>query len=215
MDELAFLAAVIVSVFALVDPIGTLPFFAALTDGMRPADREVVLRRATVVVGAVLGVFALFGRFLFAAFGFTLQAFEIAGGILLFLVAYDMLRGQAGSTRLTPDDEADALARRDEISVVPLGIPLLAGPGAISTVMIYEGYAGNDPLGIASTFIAIGVTTIATYLILHYGHGIFQYLGRVGVMALTRVMGLLLAAIAVQFVLNGALSVLSHAPTIG
>jgi multiple antibiotic resistance protein len=211
LNDLAFLAAVIVSVFALVDPIGTLPFFVALTDGMSPEDRAVVLRRSTLVVGGILAIFALFGRFLFAAFGFTLDAFEIAGGILLFLVAYDMLRGQTTSTRLTSSDREEALARRDEISVVPLGIPLLAGPGAISTVMIYEGYAGSDPIDIASTFIAIAITTAATFVILRYGHGILQYMGRVGVMALTRVMGLLLAAIAVQFVLNGALSFLAHA----
>ncbi|MCI4358208.1 MAG: MarC family protein [Thermoplasmata archaeon] len=211
MNDLAFLAAVVVSVFALVDPIGTLPFFVALTDGMDAGDRMVVLTRATIVVGTILAIFALFGRFLFAAFGFTLQAFEIAGGILLFLVAYDMLRGEVATTRLTASDREEALARRDEISVVPLGIPLLAGPGAISTVMIYEGYAGSDPIDIAATFIAIAATTAATYLVLRYGPNILRYLGRVGVMALTRVMGLLLAAIAVQFILNGILAFLGHA----
>ena len=128
MNDLAFLAAVMVSVFALVDPLGTLPFFVALTDGMNPADRKVVLERATIVVGVILSVFALFGRFLFAAFDFTLEAFEIAGGIILFLVAYDMLRGQVANTRLNAMDREEAIAHRDEISVVPLGIPLLAGP---------------------------------------------------------------------------------------
>ncbi|HEV2519203.1 MAG TPA: MarC family protein [Thermoplasmata archaeon] len=211
MNDLAFLAAVVVSVFALVDPIGTLPFFVALTEGMDAADRLVVLKRSTVVVGAILAIFAVFGRFLFAAFGFTLEAFEIAGGILLFLVAYDMLRGQVANTRLTALDREEALSRRDEISIVPLGIPLLAGPGAISTVMIYEGYAGNDPIDIAATFIAIGVTTVATYIVLRYGHRILRSLGRVGVMALTRVMGLLLAAISVQFILDGVLAFLHHA----
>jgi multiple antibiotic resistance protein len=211
MNDLAFLAAVVVSVFALVDPIGTLPFFVALTDGMDAEDRMVVLRRTTIVVGTVLGVFAVFGRFIFAAFGFTLAAFEIAGGILLFLVAFDMLKGEVANARLTAADRAEALARRDEISVVPLGIPLLAGPGAISTVMIYEGYAGSDPIDIAATFIAIGATTVATYFVLRYGQNILRYMGRVGVMALTRVLGLLLAAIAVQFVLNGVLAVLGQA----
>jgi multiple antibiotic resistance protein len=210
MNDLAFLAAVVVSVFALVDPIGTLPFFVALTDGMTPADRMVVLERATIVVGVILTLFAVFGRFLFSAFGFTLEAFEIAGGILLFLVAYDMLRGQVANTRLTDMDREEALARRDEISIVPLGIPLLAGPGAISTVMIYEGYAGSDPIDIAATFIAIGVTTVATYIVLRYGQNILRYMGRVGVMAVTRVMGLLLAAIAVQFILNGILAFFGH-----
>jgi multiple antibiotic resistance protein len=201
--ELGFLVAVVVSVFAIVDPIGTLPFFVALTEGFSEADREVVLRRAVMVLGAVLTIFALAGRFVFAAFGFTLAAFEIAGGILLFWVAFEMLNGEVTRTRLGEADRADALARRDEISVVPLGVPLLAGPGAISTVMIYEGSAGSDPFSILATFVAIAVTTAATFLTLRFGPAILRSLGRVGVMALTRVLGLLLAAVGVQFVLDG------------
>ncbi|HYK93045.1 MAG TPA: MarC family protein [Thermoplasmata archaeon] len=203
MSDLAFFLAVMASVFAIVDPIGALPFFVALTGGYSEADREVILRRAAAVVGILLGLFALFGRFLFAAFGFTLAAFEIAGGVLLFIVAYEMLSGETGRTRLTSADREEALARRDELSIVPLGIPLLAGPGAISTVMIYEGRAGDDPLAILSTFIAIAITAVATLVTLRYGQRLVRLLGRVGIMALTRVMGLLLAAVAVQFILYG------------
>ena len=210
MADIAVYAAVIVSVFAIVDPIGTLPFFVALTDGFDPKDRDVVLRRAVMVLGAILTLFALVGRFVFAAFGFTLAAFEIAGGILLFVVAYDMLSGEIGRTKLSSQDRDEAIAHRDEISVVPLGIPLLAGPGAISTVMIYEGSAGNDPFVIVATFVAIGITTGATYVILLYGQRILRALGRVGVMAMTRVLGLLLAAVGVQFVVNGIAGVLPH-----
>ena len=208
--DVAIYAAVFVSVFAIVDPVGTLPFFVTLTDGFTPEDRAVVLRRAVFVLGGILGLFALVGRFLFAAFGFTLASFEIAGGILLFIVAYDMLSGEIGRTKLSSEDREEAIARRDEISVVPLGIPLLAGPGAISTVMIYEGNAGNDPFMILATFLAIGVTTAATFLILHYGQRILRSLGRVGVMAMTRVLGLLLAAVGVQFVVLGIEGVLAH-----
>ncbi|HZY91485.1 MAG TPA: MarC family protein [Thermoplasmata archaeon] len=207
MTDLGFFLAVMASVFAIVDPLGALPFFVALTHDYSDADREVVLRRAAAVVGILLGVFALFGRFLFAAFGFTLAAFEIAGGVLLFVVAYEMLSGETGRTRLTSADRDEALARRDELSVVPLGIPLLAGPGAISTVMIYEGRAGDDPFAILATFVAIAVTAGATLVILRYGHRLVLRLGRVGIMALTRVMGLLLAAVAVQFIIYGVLAV--------
>jgi multiple antibiotic resistance protein len=157
------------------------------------------------VLGGVLALFALVGRFLFQAFGFTLAAFEIAGGILLFMVAYDMLRGEITRVKMTPEDRDDAIARRDELSVVPLGIPLLAGPGAISTVMIYEGSASNTPLAVLATFVAIAVTTAATFLILRWGQPILRAFGRVGVMAMTRVLGLLLAAVGVQFVITGIL----------
>ncbi len=212
MSDLGFFLAVFASIFAIVEPIGTLPFFVGLTHGFDAVDRAVILRRAVIVLAAVLSLFALFGRFLFTAFGFTLQAFEIAGGILLFVVAFDMLRGELTATRLSPADRDEAIARRDELSVVPLGIPLLAGPGAISTVMIYEGTAGGDPFELLATFIAIGLVTTATFIILRYGHGLFTYLGRVGVMAVTRVMGLILAAVGVQFVLNGIVGFLAHLP---
>jgi multiple antibiotic resistance protein len=194
-----------------VDPIGTLPFFVSLTEDFSEADRRVVLSRAVIVLGTVLSLFALVGRFLFAGFGFTLAAFEVAGGILLFFVAYDMLmHGDISSARLSPTDREEALKRRDEIAIVPLGIPLLAGPGAISTVMIYEGNAGSDPILILGTFVAIAITTVATFFILRYGQRILAKIGRVGIMAMTRVLGLLLAAVAVQFVLNGLLAEFVH-----
>jgi len=210
MSDLALFVAVTVSIFAIVDPIGTLPFFVGLTEGFSETDRRIILTRSVIVLAAVLGGMALFGRFLFLAFGFTLGAFEIAGGILLFYVAFDMLQGEITRTRLTTEDREDAIARRDELSVVPLGIPLLAGPGAISTVMIYEGNAGNDPVIIGAVFIAVGITTALAYVILRFGQKIFRALGRVGVMAMTRVLGLLLAAVGVQFVLNGVAAVLPH-----
>jgi multiple antibiotic resistance protein len=211
VNVLAFYVAVSGSIFAIVDPIGTLPFFVTLTEDFSEADRRVILRRAVIVLGSILTVFALVGRFLFAGFGFTLAAFEIAGGILLFFVAYDMLmRGDISSARLSATDREEALARRDEISIVPLGIPLLAGPGAISTVMIYVGNAGSDPLLILGTFVAIAITTVATFFILRYGQRILAKIGRVGIMAMTRVLGLLLAAVAVQFVLNGLLAEFIH-----
>jgi multiple antibiotic resistance protein len=206
LNEIGFFLAVTVSIFAIVDPFGTLPFFVGLTDGFSDVDRAVVLRRAVIVLGATLGLFAIAGRLLFAAFGFTLAAFEIAGGIILFLVAYEMLQGQLARSKLTPRDQDEAIARRDEISVVPLGIPLLAGPGAISTTMIYAATAGSDPIALSSTLIAIAITTGATFVVLTFGQRIFRAMGRLGVTALTRVMGLVLAAVGVQFVINGTVA---------
>ena len=210
MTDFLVYVAIFVTVFALVDPVGALPFFVALTEGFDEADRGIVIRRAVTVLGTVLMVFALVGRFLFSAFGLTLAAFEIAGGILLFIVAFDMLHGEVTRTKLTSEDREEAIARRDEISVVPLGIPLLAGPGAISPVMIYEGSDANDPFAVLTVFVAIAITTAATYFILRYGQRIFRYLGKTGIMAMTRVLGLLLAAVGVQFVINGILGAFGH-----
>jgi multiple antibiotic resistance protein len=205
VSDLYFYLAIVATLFAIVDPIGTLPFYVSLTQGFSTADRDVILHRSCIVLGSVLAVFALVGRFLFQLFGFTLYAFEIAGGVLLFFVAFDMLRGEIAKVRLSAEDREEAIARRDELSVVPLGIPLLAGPGAISTVMIFEGSAPDTLLAVIATFVAIGVTTVATYFILRYGPRILGSMGRVGIMAMTRVLGLILAAVGVQFVVNGIL----------
>ncbi len=207
MNDLIAFVVTIVTIFAVVDPIGTLPFFAAFTQGFSESDRRAVLIRTVVVATLILIIFALAGRYLFAAFGFTLPAFEIAGGILLFIVAYDMLRGEIGPTRLTAADRDEAIQHRDEVAVFPLAIPLLAGPGAISTVMIYAGGANAGPFDTLAAFVAVLVTGAATYVIFRYGQRILHSLGRVGIMAMTRVLGLLLAAVAVQFVITGILAV--------
>ncbi len=207
MSDFTYFLIAAVTIFAVVDPIGTLPFFAAFTIGYAPADRRVVLHRTVLFFTSILVAFALVGKFLFAAFGFTLSAFEIAGGILLFIVAYDMLRGEIGPTKLTATDRDEAIQRRDEISVFPLAIPLLAGPGAISTVMIYAGSPSAGPLGVLAAVTGAVFTGAATFIIFRFGQRILDVLGRVGVMALTRVLGLLLAAVAVQFVITGILGV--------
>ena len=185
-----------------------MPFL--ISDGWTEDDRRVVMRRSVIVLASVLSLFALLGRILFAVFGFTLGAFEIAGGILLFMVAWDMLQGEVTRTKINPQDREEAVARRDEIAVVPLGIPLLAGPGAISTVMIYEGSASGDPWTVVATFVAILVTAVTTFVVLRLGQPILRSMGRTGVMAMTRVLGLILAALGVQFVLNGVAAVAPH-----
>lgn len=206
--DVALFAEIVLSIFAIVDPLGTLPFYVSLTEGFDAADRAVIVRRAVLVMGGVLALFAILGRFVFSIFGLSLGAFEIAGGALLFIVAFDMLHGEVTRVRLTVQDREEAIARRDELSVVPLAIPLLAGPGAISVVMIYEGNAGSDPLIILATFVAIVITTALTFVVLRFGDGILRSMGRVGVMAMTRVLGLILAAVGVQFVIDGIARVL-------
>ncbi|MGP8077265.1 MAG: MarC family protein [Thermoplasmata archaeon] len=208
--NVALFADIVISIFAIVDPLGTLPFYVSLTEGFDAADRAVIVRRAVLVLGGVLALFAVLGRFLFAVFSLSLGAFEIAGGALLFMVAFDMLHGEVTRVRLTSQDREEAIEKRDELSVVPLGIPLLAGPGAISVVMIYEGNAGNDPFTVLATFVAILITAGLTFVVLRYGAGILRSLGRVGVMAMTRVLGLILAAIGVQFVIDGIWSAFAH-----
>ena len=195
------------ALFAIVDPIGMLPFFVTLTDGFSATDRAYVVRRSTIFATILLLAFALLGRYIFLLLNITIYAFEIAGGLLLFVIAFDMLFGESGRAKLTPLDRDALLSRREEVGIVPLGMPLLAGPGAISTVMIYaESVEGSIP-GSVALYVAILLVMVATFIVLRLGIKIFDRVGRVGLIAISRVIGLILAAIAVQFVINGVVGV--------
>ena len=202
MVDVAFGATAMASIFAIVDPLGVIPFFSVLTEDMSPAQKRDVISKSCLVATTTLGVFAVFGQWIFEAFGFTIPAFEIAGGILLFGVAFEMMNGERPRTKMTESERTETLERED-VGVIPLGIPLLAGPGAITTVMIYM----THPVGSAADkmfiFAGILVAILTTFFLMHYADRIFRRIGRTGTKAIGRIMGLLLAAIAVQFVING------------
>src|SRR5512136_1433806 len=145
MVDVAFAATAMASIFAIVDPVGVIPFFSVLTEDMTFAEKREVISRSCIVATATLGVFAVFGQWIFNAFGFSIPAFEIAGGVLLFGVAFEMMQGERPRTKMTESERTETLERED-VGVIPLGIPLLAGPGAITTVMIYMTTPVADPL---------------------------------------------------------------------
>lgn len=192
----------ILSIFAIVDPIAVVPFFASFTEGYTPEQKRRVIQRSTLVALLTLLVFALIGQYIFLAFGFTIPAFQIAGGIVLFAVGFEMLHGRRSRMKLTEAERLDAF-ERDIVGVVPLGIPLLAGPGAITTVMIYMSADTGNPFDKTFVFLGIAIAIAASYLTLHAADPIFRRVGRTGVHAVSRVIGLLLAAIGIQFVING------------
>src|SRR5436189_1615482 len=202
MADLAFGATAMASIFAIVDPLGVVPFFSVLTEDLRAVRKQDIVSKACLTATITLGVFAVFGQWIFAGFGFTIPAFKIAGGALLFGVALEMLNGERSRSRLTPQEREETL-QREEVSVVPLGIPLLAGPGAITTVMIYMTAPVSDPTDKLFVFAGILVAVLSAFMLLHNAERIFPKLGRTGTRALGRVMGLLLAAIAVQFLIDG------------
>jgi multiple antibiotic resistance protein len=202
MVDLAFGATAMASIFAIVDPLGVVPFFSALTEDMSPSQKQEIVSKACLTATITLGVFAVFGQWIFAGFGFTIPAFKIAGGILLFGVAFEMLHGERSRSRLTPQEREETLDR-DEVAIVPLGIPLLAGPGAITTVMIYMTASVADPADKLFIFAGILVSVLSAFALLHNADRIFRKFGRTGTRAIGRIMGLLLAAIAVQFLIDG------------
>jgi multiple antibiotic resistance protein len=198
----AFFLASLATIVSVVDPVGIAPLFLALTPGILPGERTRVIRRAIVVATIVLLAFAAGGRTLLSSLGITVPAFSIAGGILLLLIAIDMLFARKSRTRETPEESAEAL-RSSDVSVFPLAIPILSGPGAIATVVLYMSQAGTDVWKIVAVLAAILVSLVASYLSMRLSTLLLRVLGETGVHVIGRVMGILLAALAVQFVLNG------------
>lgn len=199
---MAFFLASLATIVSVVDPVGIAPLFLALTPGILPGERTRVIRRAIIVATIVLLAFAAGGRGLLNSLGITVPAFSIAGGILLLLIAVDMLFARRSRTRETPEEEAEALKSAD-VSVFPLAIPILSGPGAIATVVLYMSQAGTDAGKIAAVVAAILLSLIASYFSMRLSALLLRVLGETGVHVIGRVMGILLAALAVQFVLNG------------
>ena len=191
------------AVFFIVDPIGVVPMFLAMTAGdAKDKVRRTALRACTVAC-ALMVFFALFGGVIFKVFGVSLGAFRVAGGILLLITALDMLRARPSETRTTPGELREGETKED-VALVPLAMPLLAGPGAIATVMVLMAQGGDDWVSGALVLAAIVLTFLSAYLLLR-GAGLVQrVLRESGVAILERVMGLILAAIAVQFVADGA-----------
>jgi multiple antibiotic resistance protein len=198
---LQFSLVALTSIFFIVDPIATVPAFLAMTANDSIAKRRRMARQAAWTLFGVLTTFALAGSLIFKVFGITLPALKIAGGLLLFLVAIEMLEARRSGTQEVEEERREG-AEKDEIGIAPLGVPMLAGPGAISTAMVLMGQSRNWWQAIP-VFIAIAVTALASYYTLAAAERVRVRLGETGIRVLMRLMGLVLASIAVQFVING------------
>lgn len=197
-----FFIKALVALVTVIDPVGLVPVVLALTSGLKPEERSHVVTRAIIIAAGVVAVFAVLGQKIFASLGVTPAAFSIAGGVLLFLVAIDMLFGRQSGTRETPREARDARTRED-ISVFPLAIPMIAGPGTITTVILLIDSAHSDPLQWLAIAIAAALTLTAAWLAMSISMQIQKRIGTTGILVLSRVLGMLLAAVAVQFILNG------------
>jgi multiple antibiotic resistance protein len=203
--ESAFFVTAFVTLFVVIDPVGTVPIFVALTHGMEERRRRAIALRACVIAAILLALFGLAGQDFLRAVGISMPAFQIAGGLLLFLTALDMLFDRRAQRRADHADEKGAPA--DDPSVFPLAMPLIAGPGAMATMVLLISEAGRTPQGIALvTAVMLAVVGVAFILFLSAGL-LERLLRRTGTMVVTRLFGLLLAALSVQFVLNGATAI--------
>jgi multiple antibiotic resistance protein len=197
--EFALLA--VTSVFFLVDPFAVIPLFLAVTANAPASERKAVARRSAFTCAIVLCSFALAGSLIFKMFGITLPAFKIAGGIILMGIGLDMLQARQSGTKATAEEQQEG-AEKQDASIIPLGMPMLAGPGAISTVMVLVGES-HSLWQHAVIYATILLTSFLSFMILSGADGVRKYLGETGIRILMRLMGLLLVALAVQFVVNG------------
>lgn len=198
MWEFAVLA--VTSILFVVDPIGVIPAWLAMTQENSTTERRSMARRAAIAASITLSSFALGGRHILAAFGVSLPAFQIAGGIVLFLVALDMMRALR-PTQEGPGEIAEGTAK-DDVAITPMAIPMLAGPASLTTVTLLMNQA--DSLGRQIIVLAvILITGLVIWSTLIFSEGLYRVLGRTGIQVLTRLLGLVLLAIAVQFSLDG------------
>jgi len=204
MNSLDFAILSFTSLFVIVDPVGLIPAFLAMTQKNTSQERVRMARLASFITFGILILSFFFGQWLLKAFGITLPAFEIAGGIVLLLVALDMLQARRTALKETQEEKAEGVTK-DDVAVTPMAIPMLAGPGAITAVILLANkaetttqhviLAGNIFLVSALTLLILGIVAIRS-----------KILSVIALKIMGRLMGLILAAIAVQFILNGILA---------
>ena len=193
--------AAFVTLLVVVDPPGVVPIFVALTKDESPTRRRSILTRAVLIAFGVAIFFLLAGRSVLSYLGVTVHAFAISGGILLFATAMPMLFGQRGGLQAPEEEERGSVGQ--DISVFPLAIPMLSGPGVIATTLLLTSQAAGDPHRLAAVAIALALVFFVAFVSLYLGARLIARLGEGGVHIATRVMGIVLAALAVQYVLNG------------
>lgn len=192
---------VAVTIFAIMDPFGLIPLFLAFTGSQSDEQRTKIIRRSVIATAIILVIAALAGKHVLSFFGIDIYSFQIAGGILLLIIALNMLQAKGSMLKSTPKEQDEAIEKED-ISVVPLAMPLLAGPGTISMVIVFS--SSMETAGAKLTLIGIIIAvSLTVWPILLLSKWIGQKLGSTGINITVRIMGLILASIAVKFIVEG------------
>ncbi len=198
--ETGFLIKSFLTLFTIIDPIGGVPFFLSITEGYTEYERRKIALRASFTAFITLLLFLWMGNYLLSFFQISISSFKIAGGILLFLIAIEMLFGKTTQVKTT-EKETVKIKEREDVSIVPLGIPYLAGPGAITTTIILSNTSGiYIKLWLS---IVIFLVLLITFLIFSQSFRISKLLGELGTKAVVRILGLILASIAVEYITTG------------
>jgi multiple antibiotic resistance protein len=200
--DVKFAVVALSAVFFVIDPLANAPVFLTITASNTPGERRAIARRAAFATWIILCFFAVAGGLVFQAFGISLGAFKCAGGIMLLLMSIDMMRAQPSPTRTTHEEQQESRAQ-DDIAIFPLAIPMLAGPGAIATVMVLMSRAAWHPVRTPAVFGAITITCVVAWLLMRSAANAERWIPKTLLRAFERVMGLLLAAVAVEFIASG------------
>jgi multiple antibiotic resistance protein len=200
MPSISEIVTIFIAVFIVVDPLGIVPVYISLTSGFIPARRKSTILTSTIVAFIVLAIFVFTGNLILGVLGIQPGSFFIAGGVLLFIVSIDLLFGKPGRTKTSADG---AEIEREDVSIFPLAIPMLAGPGTITTILLFASQDGAGgaiyPLLLASIAVALACAGVAMYLSSYF----LKVLGKTGVSVIERIMGILLSGLSVQFVYDG------------
>lgn len=205
-QDTAFAVLVFSSLLAIVNPLGAIPFFITATGSYEPRQRASTLRLSIATGIVVLVVFGLLGTAILQFFGITTYAFRITGGILFFKIGSDMIEAKVSRERTSVSERREAV-KQGEIGIVPLGIPILAGPGSISTI-ITLGAQANTKWQMGAVYAAIFAVMLVSWAVLAVAPRVFRRLGQTGINVMTRLMGLLAMVIGVQFVIDGVRTVI-------
>ncbi|HEV8020043.1 MAG TPA: MarC family protein [Candidatus Lustribacter sp.] len=198
----SFVATAFATAFTIIDPVGMIPLTVSVTADATAERRGKIVDQAVLVAAAVILIMGVVGKPILDSLGITLPAFTIAGGALLFLISVDMLFGRKTGVKQTPEEE-----REDAVSsnpaVFPLAVPMIAGPGTIATVLVLVTLAAGDREELAVVFAAYASAMAVTWLCMRLSSQLLRVIGTTGIHVVTRLFGILLSALAVQFVLNG------------
>uniref|UniRef100_A0A7V5XGC0 UPF0056 membrane protein n=1 Tax=Thermodesulfobacterium geofontis TaxID=1295609 RepID=A0A7V5XGC0_9BACT len=198
--ETGFLIKSFLTLFTIIDPVGGVPFFLSISAGYSEEERRKIALKASLTAFLTLSIFLWIGKYLLSFFQISVSSFKIAGGILLFLISMEMLFGKTTQVKTT-ERETLKVKEKEDISIVPLGIPYLAGPGAITTTIILgETSTLYTKLGLS---LIIFLVLLITFLIFSYSSKISKLLGELGTRAIVRVLGLILASIAIEYITTG------------
>ena len=200
--DISLITKTFITFFTVIDPLGLVPVVLVILANNNPEERRKIITRAVIIGALVIFTFALLGKLLIESLGIGLYAFNIAGGVLLFLIALDMLFGRTPGTRETPIEEKEAISSSD-VSVFPLAIPMIAGPGTIATTILFTDHASGNNINIFILAVVLILILFISWIVMIKSSLIMKLIGRTGILVFSRILGVILAALAVQYILNG------------